>query len=251
MKSKIIAQIKEFISEKEITRPKDIEKEFKLSQSTCRRILINLEAENFIKRNFGEIILEKGVINFSKDTIAIKAIKENVDVKKALAKRGALLAKNYEVIFVDASSCNFYLFNYLENKAVQIYTNSLINAKRAIDKGFFNISIISGKIKPRTFSIISNSDEFFEKICFPISFVGVNSINSDNDFLTPEILEGKSKRRILDNSNLAVFLVEKEKFNTTSFYNFSSNKCRNIVITNLERKWDPKKRYELIRVETK
>lgn len=249
MKTKNILEAKEFIKNKKFLKPIDLEKKLKISQSTCRRVLLILEKEGFIERKFGEIVyINQFKNNYLKDTVALKAITENIEVKKNLAKAGAKLAINYDVIFVDASSANYYLFDFLKNKEINIYTNSLINAKRAIDKEFKNVYLISGKIKQTTFSIIGDSQKLFDNIIFPLSFIGVNAINHNNDLMTPEISEGKNKHRILSKSQLAVFLVEKRKFDNNSFFNFDNEKIPKIVISDID-EWDSNDSFHLVKIK--
>ncbi|MGL4342950.1 MAG: DeoR/GlpR family DNA-binding transcription regulator [Metamycoplasmataceae bacterium] len=247
MSIKLQNEIKEIIKSSLIIKPKDLEKKMNMTQSTCRRYLIKLEKEGFLKREFGEIIY-KEKNKYSQDKIAINAINENIEIKKKLAKIGAFLAKDYDIIYIDSSSCNYFLFDYIEKKDTFIYTNSLINAKRAIEKGFTNIYIVSGYIKTNTFTIISNLDGIINKINFPISFMGVNAISSDNDFMTPEINEGEMKNKILKNSQLVVFLVEKEKFNQKSIFSFDNEGTNKIVISDIE-KWKETSKFNLIKIK--
>ncbi len=228
MSQKILDSIKTIIMQRNIIKPKDLETELDLTVSTCRRYLLKLEETGFIKREFGEIIYNDNNY-YQVDKDAKNEINKNKTVKKKLAKMGAFLAEKYEVIFVDASSTNYYLFEYL-NKNKIIYTNSLLNASYAISNGFTKVNIISGLIKNQTMTIIPTNIIELTRIRFPISFIGVNAISNKNELMTTEINEGLSKKTISEQSDFVVVMAEKEKFNHSSVYDFST-KTHTLVIT--------------------
>ncbi len=228
MSQKTLNNIKEIIKDRKHVNPKEIEKTLNLTVSTCRRYLIKLEETGFIKREFGEIIyVPDNYYIIDKD--AKNEIFKNKLVKQKLAKKGAILAKSYNVIFVDASSTNYYLFDYLD-KNIIIYTNSLLNANYAINNGFTKVNIISGLIKINTMTVIPTSSIELQRIRFPIAFIGVNAISAKNELMTAEINEGISKKIISEQSDFIVVLAEKEKFNHTSVYDFTST-SHTLVIT--------------------
>lgn len=228
MSQKILDNIKKMIKEKNIIKPKEIEDELNLTISTCRRYLMKLEESGFIRREFGEIIyIPDNYYHIDKD--AKSEIFKNKNIKQKLAKKGAFLAKDYNVVFIDASSTNYYLFEYLD-KNITIYTNSLLNANHAINNGFSKVNIISGLIKIKTMTIIPTNTIELQRIRFPIAFIGVNTISNKNELMTTEINEGISKKIISEQSDFIVILAEKEKFNHTSVYDFSSG-THTLVIT--------------------
>ncbi len=231
MSQKILDTIKKIIQERNIVKPKDLESELNLTVSTCRRYLMKLEESGFIKREFGEIIYnDENYYQIDKD--AKNEIHKNKSIKKKLAKRGAYLAQKYEVIFIDASSTNYYLFEYLDKNKI-IYTNSLLNASYAISNGFTKINIISGLIKNQTMTIIPTNTLDLERIKFPISFIGVNAISNKHELMTTEINEGISKKIISEQSEFVVIMAEKEKFKHSSVFNFATT-THTLVITDKE-----------------
>lgn len=242
MSQKFLDKIKEIIREKNILKPKEIEDELNLTTSTCRRYLIKLEESGFIKREFGEIIyIPDDYYIIDKD--AKNEIFKNKSIKQQLAKKGAFLAKNYNVVFVDASSTNYYLFDYLD-KNTTVYTNSLLNANYAINNGFSRVNIISGLIKLKTMTVIPTNTIDLQRIRFPIAFIGVNAISTKNELMTTEINEGIAKKIISEQSDFIIILAEKEKFNHTSIYDFTS-KTHTLVITDND-EWPKNENFNVI-----
>lgn len=228
--SKIIEEnLLSYIKDKKIARTKEIEVKFKLTQSSARRYLIKLEEKGFINRAFGEVILKENE-NFEDEDFYTK-LNSNIIEKRKIAEFASKLAKNYKTIFIDSGSLCYYLLDFLDKK-IELFTNSLSNAKRAIDLKFENVNILGGTIKNETKSIVDLDENVIDKINFPISFLGVNAIDDNGNLYTPEKRESKTKFNIMSKSLFSVILAEKEKFGKISTFNFLPKKSHFIIVTN-------------------
>ena len=225
-------KIIEFLKLKKVVKPKEIEKKFNLPFSTARRYLIKLESKNIIKRTFGEIVFVDG-FKENIDANANKRILENTFIKQKIAKKAIEFVNNYKTIYLDSGSCCYFLLDYL-SKEIVIYTNSILNANRAINLGFKNVNIIGGSIKNETLSIVDIDMEFIKKINFPIAFMGVNGIDNCGRLTTPEKREGITKKIIANKSELIVVLAEKHKINNKSLYDFTPDNKEILVVTDHE-----------------
>lgn len=225
-------KIIEFLKSKKVAKPKEIEQKFNLPFSTARRYLIKLESKNVIKRTFGEIVF---VDSFKEniDANANKRILENTFIKQKIAKKAIEFASNCKTIYLDSGSSCYFLLEYLD-KEIVIYTNSILNANRAISLGFKNVNIIGGSIKNETLSIVDIDMEFIKKINFPIAFMGVNGIDNYGRLTTPEKREGITKKIIANKSDLIVVLAEKHKINNKSLYDFTPDNKEILVVTDHE-----------------
>lgn len=223
-----------YIKDHEIVKPKILEKVFDLKTSTIRRYLIKLENKNKIKRNFGEI---QYIEEHDSSRMASKEIENNKEVKLLIAKKAASLAKNYKNIFLDSGSSCYYILNFLEND-VNLYTNSIFNAMHALKLGFKNVNIIGGHLKSTSLSTVSSEITMIENLKFQIAFLGVNGIDQNGNLVIHEINDGVMKKHISNNSDLVVIPAEKEKFNTSSFYNFTPRNKIIIVVSDYAKKWE-------------
>lgn len=223
-------KIIDYLKSKKVVKPKEIEKEFNLTLSTTRRYLVKLEEKNIIRRMFGEIIYNDD-IQSNVDANANNKILENIEVKKELAKKAVQLIGEYKTIYLDSGSCCYFMLDYLD-KDLTIYTNSILNATKAISLGFKNINIIGGTIKNDTKAIVDIDMDFVNKINFPIAFLGVNGVNKNGCLSTPEKREGATKKTIGSKSDLVVVLAEDNKIYKQSFYDFTPKNKKIIVVTN-------------------
>ncbi|MBD5422922.1 MAG: DeoR/GlpR transcriptional regulator [Mycoplasma sp.] len=226
-------KILDYIKKHKIVKSREIEKYFNLTQSSARRYLIKLEEQGYINRTFGEIILKDN--HSFQDQDFEKKINSNLNVKKSIAKYASKLSLGYKTVFVDSGSLCYFLLQYLDKK-VELFTNSLSNAKRAIDLGFENVNILGGVIKPETKSIVEFNEEELNKIVFPISFLGVNAIDDEGNLYTPEKREAKAKNNIIKKTLITIVLAEEEKFSFKSTFKFNDDDSKIIIVSNIKNK---------------
>ncbi|QZE12117.1 DeoR/GlpR family DNA-binding transcription regulator [Mycoplasma sp. Ms02] len=222
-------QIKDLIKDKKVLKPREIQEAFNLTLATTRRYLLKLEQQNIIKRNFGEIIYIEEENSYI-DSDAVVKINTDAETKKQIAQKAAQLVGDHKTVYLDAGSSCYYLLDYLPKDLI-IYTNSIINAQRAIILGFESVNIIGGMIKPTTYGIVDLDLEFLSKITFPISFMGVNAISKDGCLMTPEKRECLSKAQIAEKSDLVIALAETKKFDRLSVFDFTPKNKTVIVVT--------------------
>ncbi|AAT27904.1 deoR-family transcriptional repressor of sugar metabolism [Mycoplasma mobile 163K] len=224
----------EYIKENKIVKPKTLETVFGLKSSTVRRYLIKLEEKKKIERNFGQI---KYIGFIDSNRIASQEVEKNKPVKLQLAKKAASLAKDYKNVFISSGSSCYYVLDFLE-KDINLYTNSIFNAIHAIDLGFKNVNIIGGHLKPASLSTVSSEITMIDNLKFQIAFLGVNGIDSKGSLTANDINEGVVKKYIANNSDLVVVLAEKEKFNSSAFYDFTPKNKIILVVSDYTAPFD-------------
>ena len=103
------------------------------SESTVRRDLDELEAENKLRRVHGGAELPHSLQE--EETIQEKSVK-NLQEKKLLAQKAASLIKEQDVIFIDAGTTTAFLIKELVNKNITVVTNSIHHAVQLVENRF-------------------------------------------------------------------------------------------------------------------
>lgn len=220
-----IFKVKEILNEKKMVTTKDLSKLLNVSPMSITRYLNNLEEEGFIERTHGgAILLEENKRN--SETDFSKRIKINEKIKSEIARKAASYVFESNTIFIDSGSTTIFLLDYLV-KNIVIYTNSIYTALDAIEKGFLNVNIIGGRVKPVTLASVDPlCKEAIEKLNFHYVFLGTNSFNSMGALTTPDSNEGFVKELISSRSNEIIVLADSAKYNKTTFYNFTPKKYK-------------------------
>lgn len=238
-------KIKNLIKEKKVISPKEIENILKLTKSKTWRYLIDLEKDDYITRNFGEVIYKENQINIEK--YAQEQVNVNVETKKYIAKTASVLANKYKTVYIDGGSNCYYLLEFLDSE-VTLFTNSIYNATRAMELGFKKVNIIGGEIKAKTLAIINLDLNALSKFKFEIAFLGVNAIDKKGILSTPDPSEGIVKKFIAENSEVVVVMAESEKFDKRTFYDFTPENKVVLVVTDDQK---PKDYKNLFLISTK
>ena len=218
--------ILEKVIKERIVSIEDLVQELNSSESTVRRDLDELEAENKLRRIHGgaESLHSLQEEESNKD----KAIK-NVQEKSAIAKKAAELIKDFEVVFIDAGTTNELLVHELANPTVTVVTNSIHHAVQLVDKQIPTV-IIGGGVKMTTDASIGGvALNQINQLHFDRAFIGMNGVD-EGYFTTPDMEEGAVKRAILENAKQTYVLADSSKIGQSCFAKVAPIK-RAIVIT--------------------
>lgn len=196
------------------------------SESTVRRDLDELEAENKLRRVHGGA--ESLHFLQEEETIQQKSIK-NIQEKLQIANRAVEQIQEQDVIFIDAGTTNELLVKQLPNMAITVVTNSIHHAAKLVDRNFKTI-IIGGLVKNATDASIGGvALNQIGQLNFDKAFIGMNGIDEDF-FTTPDMEEGAVKRAILENAKQTFVLADASKLGQTSFVKVAPVR-RAIIIT--------------------
>ncbi|CNV03943.1 DeoR/GlpR family DNA-binding transcription regulator [Streptococcus pneumoniae] len=196
------------------------------SESTVRRDLDELEAENKLRRVHGGAELPHSLQE--EETIQEKSVK-NLQEKKLLAQKAASLIKEKDVIFIDAGTTTAFLIHELVNKNVTVVTNSIHHAAQLVEKQIPTV-MVGGNVKTATDASIGGvALNQINQLHFDRAFIGMNGVD-DGYYTTPDMEEGAVKRAILENAKQTYVLVDSSKIGQTCFANVAPLK-RAIVIT--------------------
>lgn len=183
------------------------------SESTVRRDLDELEAENKLRRVHGGAELPHSLQE--EETIQEKSVK-NLQEKKLLAQKAASLIKEKDVIFIDAGTTTAFLIHELVNKNVTVVTNSIHHAAQLVEKQIPTV-MVGGNVKTATDASIGGvALNQINQLHFDRAFIGMNGVD-DGYYTTPDMEEGAVKRAILENAKQTYVLVDSSKIGQTCF----------------------------------
>ena len=196
------------------------------SESTVRRDLDELEAENKLRRVHGGAELPHSLQE--EETIQEKSVK-NLQEKKLLAHKAVSLIKEKDVIFIDAGTTTAFLIKELSNKDITVVTNSIHHAVQLVEKQIPTV-MVGGSVKMTTDASIGGvALNQINQLHFDRAFIGMNGVD-ENYYTTPDMEEGAIKRAIIDNAKQTYVLVDASKVGQTCFAKVAPLK-RAVVIT--------------------
>lgn len=184
------------------------------SESTIRRDLAQLEAENKLKRVHGGAQLIKHTL--SEPTITQKS-QQFLDEKTMIAKYAANLIDDGDRIYLDAGTTTLQMAEYLKGKNVIVVTNGLSLINKLLESGI-NTYLIAGNVKTRTRALIgSEAVQSLQSFRFDKSFIGINGIHEHYGFTTPDPEEAFVKKSAIALSQQSCVLADHSKFGEVAF----------------------------------
>ena len=182
---------------------RDLANKMSVSESTIRRDISALDDAGKVNKVFGGAVsAEQGTTRkiISKErSIAEKQVL-NIEEKTSVAKYAAALVEDDDFVFIDAGTTTALLIENLTNKHATYITNGIRHAEA-----------ITGAL----------AWESMKKYDFTKSCIGVNGIDPEKGFTTPDIEESLVKSEAVRRSMQAYILSDNSKFGVVSSVTFA------------------------------
>lgn len=194
---------------------KDLEKELNCSISTVRRDLSDLETAGLLTRVHGGA---KRIYTMSAELEMKEKSTKNIQEKKKIGELAASFVENEDIIYLDAGTTTYEMIPFLRNIVdLLVVTNGVTHADLLTGYGISTI-LLGGKIKKRTKAIIGSvSLNQLEQYGFNKTFLGMNGIDREFGYTTPDPEEAALKALAGSRSNQTYVLVDQTKFHKINF----------------------------------
>lgn len=206
--------IKQLLEQEAIVKLQDIVEATKASESTIRRDLSQLEV-------MGELVRVHGGAkrNFSVDLEP--SVKEKLGRYQAekvlIGKYAAQLIQDNEFVYIDAGTTTLAMLPHIKAKNITVVTNGLEIAQQLLELNVQTI-LIGGSLKSTTLAVIGSvALNQLKQYQFSKVFMGMNGIDPQYGYTTPDIEEASIKRAAISQANQAYILTDSSKFNKVSF----------------------------------
>lgn len=189
-----------------------------VTDMTIRRDLKELEDKKLLIRiHGGASKIEKALPReFSNEEKLLK----NKELKMEIAKKISQILIPEQNIYLGAGTTIEYVSEFLGDKDLNIFTNSLYLFKKLVFLDNVNIKLIGGEFRKVTGAFVGAlSLDIVSKMRFNQAFIGVNGINKGKAYTySPE--EGILQKMILDNSFDRYLVADSSKIGFEDLYHF-------------------------------
>lgn len=221
------------LKEKGIVSVTDLVKMLDASESTIRRDLNALDSEGLLKKIHGGAIAIGE--NTSKHDYKVNVRQSlNVDEKREIARYAASLIEDGDVIYLDAGTTTELLIDFIQANNIIVVTNGIVHAKKLLEKGFKTF-ILGGELKAVTEAIIGSSTvEDLKKYNFSKGFFGVNGVNNQHGYTTPDVNEAMVKAQAIKMCRESFVLADQSKLEKVSFITFGAITDSALITTKID-----------------
>ncbi|ALV21110.1 MAG: DeoR/GlpR family DNA-binding transcription regulator [Carnobacterium sp.] len=197
-----------------LVKSQDLMTALDCSESTIRRDLALLEEAGELIRIHGGA---KRVYHLDEELSATEKTFKNVQEKKAIAELAASFIEENDTIYLDAGTTTIYLIPFLKDKNVRVVTNGIQHASLLADQQTETI-LLGGKIKATTKAIIGTTSlQQMGDYRFNKCFLGMNGIDVEFGYTTPDSEEAAVKKQAHLHSAKTFVLADQTKFNKVNF----------------------------------
>jgi DeoR family fructose operon transcriptional repressor len=170
-------RIESYLQKVEFASLEELAQQLETSVSTVRRDLTSLEQKGTVRRTHGGARLA----NPRSDEFAFTARDTHqLSEKDAIGRACAELIQPNQSIIIDAGTTTFHVAKYLENKTLQIITNSLPVANLFASSQRIEVVVSGGVIYPRLGVLVGPlAVEAFSKINADVAIMSSGGITPD------------------------------------------------------------------------
>ena len=224
-------EIVKYIDKVEKATIEDIINHLKISRSTVRRDLIDLERKNLIIRTRGGALKKK----YFKYEFSLNEKKDlNLDKKKKIAQITKRFINEGDIIYISGGTTTLELAKILfDIKDLIVFTNAINILLELANNSGIEIKLVGGDFRKKTFSMVGQEAiNYLDRYNFDKAFVGVNGISVSEGFTTPNELEAIVDGEVIKRSKESFILADETKFGAVAFSNICKIEDVDYIITN-------------------
>ena len=214
------SQIAQLVVENGKVLVSDLVKRYKVTETSIRRDLILLEAENRIKRIHGGAVSVPG--NFRTDTFVEKG-KLHIKAKESIGKTAVGLVNQSDIILLASGTTTLQIVRNIPSKfrmnnLITLVTTSLPIANEILKWPSPNLTILGGLYLPDYQSTIGpQTMELLKDITADIAFLGADGVTIEGGATTANVLIAEVDRMMVERARKAVLVADSSKIGQAGF----------------------------------
>jgi DeoR family transcriptional regulator, fructose operon transcriptional repressor len=193
-------------------RVSEIAKALGVSEGTVRNDLNALEEEGRLRRVHGGAVLTEQ--NQFQNNSFVRRYNQNVAAKLAIAREAALLVKDGDSIFLDASSTCYYLARALsERRKLRVMTNGFEVARELAQNTSNSVILIGGVVNNDSSSVTGLlSEQIIADMHIEKAFFSCSGFSVERGMTEVHFEEAQLKRKAIESSEQVFALINSSKF---------------------------------------
>ncbi|ATD55044.1 DeoR/GlpR family DNA-binding transcription regulator [Clostridium chauvoei] len=233
-------KIVEIIQEEKKVLVQELAINFSVTEETIRRDLEKLEDQGILKRTYGGAIVNEGTnVDMPLDMREVV----NKGGKLKIAEKVAEEIKDGETLMLDSSSTAFYVAKCLKknNKKVTIITNSFKVVTELQDVKDINLILAGGTFRLSSKSFVGKwAENVIKNYYVNKAIICCKGMDINRGVMDSNEQEAEIKKYMAKCSNQVVLVVDKVKFDKSSFVKIMDFKDIDIIYTDekISEEWE-------------
>ena len=209
---------------------RDLARQFRTSQVTIRKDLSILEADGRIHRSHG------GALPVQESALEDPTLREKEKLhrkeKLQIASAAAAMVKEGQVVILDSGTTTTAIARALRGfEKLTIITNA-VNIAVELAGSPLEVILTGGTLRKNSFSLVGPiAEEALRRLNADILFLGVDGFDVHFGLSTPNLLEAKVNRAMMDVARVAVAVCDSSKFGRRSLSSIAPPSAVHHLIT--------------------
>ncbi|WP_303802652.1 DeoR/GlpR family DNA-binding transcription regulator [Alicyclobacillus macrosporangiidus] len=184
---------------------------FGVSEVTLRRDLDILESQNRIRRVRGGATANPAS---ALETRFQEKMGLNTAEKRQIAAAAAAMVEDGQVVMLSAGSTTTYLAReLLKKRHLTVITPAINIAAELAGHPHITLVMIGGIVRPGSYAAVGHlADEALTQMNADFAFVGVDGVDVQAGFTTPNLMESRTDKMMLHSATRGVIVADRSKF---------------------------------------
>lgn len=240
-------KIAEMLKERSSIKVTEIANIFKVSESTIRRDLQEMEEMKLLTRTHGGAV---GVNRTSFEPSFTDKREEHSNEKAHIAEIASSIIEDGDTIILDSGTTTLEIARRLKARNITVITNSIDIASELSEKESIETIVTGGSLRLTTRAMVGHITEgVLRNFRVDKAFIGTNGISIEDGITTPNHVEAQTKKAMMNSASKVIVVADSSKFNNVCFSVICPIRAVTTIITSNDLEEDIIKSYEEIGVD--
>lgn len=209
-------QIIELASQEKALSIEHLQSLFAVSEVTLRRDLDVLESQGHLRRIRGGAVLNDAPeleVKFQ------EKLESNTALKREIAKAAASLVEEGHVVMLSGGTTTLYIARELcKKRNITVVTPAVNIAAELAGYDSVTLVVIGGVVRKDSYVASGHlADEALASMYADFAFVGVDGVDLAAGFTTPNLVESRTDRTMLQSAAQRIIVADHSKFDKLTF----------------------------------
>lgn len=208
----------------------ELSEDLQISQITIRKDLDYLQSKGLIQRSHGGALRVQS--SALVDPTLQEKLRQHSEEKLQIAKRALTMIEEGQCIILDSGTTTTAIAQGLKRFAELTVVTNAVNIAVELAGTTLEVILAGGSLRRNSFSLVGPfAEDNLQEIHADILFLGVDGFDTEVGITTPNVLESRVNRAMINAAQKVVVVCDSSKFQRRSLSRIAPPAAVHVVIT--------------------